>query len=56
MMYYKTRIKFKKTLKTKADVLKDVIAFDSKINNTAKVKGYNNSYIVKDRGLVKIVN
>ena len=53
---YKTKIKFKKTLKTKAGVLKDVIEFDSTINNTAKVKGYNKFYIAKNRGLVKIVN
>lgn len=56
MLYYKTKIKFKKTLKTKAGVLKDVIEFDSTISNTSKIKYYNKSYIAKDRGLVKIVN
>ena len=55
-VHYKTKIKFKQTLKTKAGVLKDVIEFDSTINNTAKVKGYDKFYIAKNRGLVKIVN
>lgn len=56
MIHYKTKVKFKKTLKTKAGVLKDVIEFDSTISNTSKIKHYNKSYIAKDRGLVKIVN
>ena len=55
-IYYKTKIKFKKTLKTKAGILKDVIEFDSTINNTARVKDYNKFYIAKNRGLVKIIN
>lgn len=55
-VYYKTKIKFKKSVKTKAGLLKNVIELDSTMNNTAKIKDYNKSYIAKDRGLVKIVN
>lgn len=55
-VHYKTKIKFKKTLKTKAGILKDVIEFDSTISNTSKVKYYDKAYVAKDRGLVKIVD